>query len=367
MLSYLEIAELLYNEFEQKHPDVIKTIVSQAKYDYEYAPQQMAVDQYSQIAKELKKNIHFVPNIKLFGEKKFEFIKGDLNGAFESIGTHLLDLNIFEISKTTPESRIILSKTIMSLALITEFLFLKARGYICIEFDNPDLEIMLHHTNIDKFNLSDLHLPFNSFYFKTKFLYKDYSTALEENFLVECFINRCTFNQINGAEWQLSIFISDGRKHIPSTIKFNTNQEAMQFGEYMDETLQDNNFYHELKMHIFQRLCFLSLPRSLEYVESKKNILLSLNKSQNKSFKKNKVQVSSLFKDKSYSTKDGSIPRGKINVQFIVRGHFRQQPYGEGSKKNLETRKLKTIWIEPFIKGENEQILDNKKIKIVTK
>lgn len=49
-----------------------------------------------------------------------------------------------------------------------------------------------------------------------------------------------------------------------------------------------------------------------------------------------------------------NFPSGKINVRFIARGHWRNQPYGPGLKKK------KLIWVKPYYQGPDMADLINK-------
>lgn len=66
-----------------------------------------------------------------------------------------------------------------------------------------------------------------------------------------------------------------------------------------------------------------------------------------------KVERLSSPKDRFGRTNQEAIPRDgfALDHRVDVRGHFRMQPYGEGSRKDPSKRKYELIWIDAFQKG----------------
>lgn len=283
--------------------------------------------------------------------------------------------------------------------LLTEFnlaylYWLSGKKHFHIE---DDLANKLVQTDIHKVNASLLKLPFPVVYFtvpedlvRISFIddagESPYHTVAQGAYVLE-------MKKDNKMHWWIAMFFK-----VQSTTTGNSNHGEVSIGirlpildnenifdslnkvlnEYFPENSVSVNaaeYYMNRNNKAIAEQFLILIVNTLLYLQSDKAILEHVedfteqksarnNKKAKKKRKRNKNLVKTsyirigkritidnkhkqVYKSFNY-LKDEPKKRREFNGQWIVRGHWRNQPYGEGLLK----RKL--IWIEPFIKGVGE-------------
>jgi len=229
-------------------------------------------------------------------------------------------------------------------------------GSPILNIENESLIQMLRDTDIKPGMLRSVQLPFNEFVIC--FSYK--------GFTFEAIVNKISFNEkymklqsesdIGKSFYAASAFMykSGGKKSIVEMYDLDVSSVNTEFKIHNDGIPLQNQEIMMESVKIFNGLfLYLSLPRTVEYIDGhKKDIRKSI-----QSLKKN-FQPANLFNDIQYSYSQNKTKQpGSGKQSHLVRGHFRNQPFG--SKKDPKHR---TQWIEPYFTG-NENI-KSKSIKV---
>lgn len=231
-----------------------------------------------------------------------------------------------------------------------------------------DIEINLEQKEVWNEDLSTkliTNIPLNSI----KFPYKNfcinvgnYNWTLDNQRIVHIYVSILNFVD-NQEDNRITILLIPEKATSSDIFNLYLNQsinENYQNSEYLNE----NN----KKEIIFIVGRIVSICMYLEnFKNDKKRIVLSARKI--KKNKKKQINEDKLIRTikliqpiddiiESYSL-DGEKSKKEYNKAFWVRGHFRQQSY----KNDKKERYNKLIWIDPFIKGKDKELL-KKVIKI---
>ncbi|CAI8921812.1 hypothetical protein [Priestia megaterium] len=255
-----------------------------------------------------------------------------------------------------------------------------------------DLANMLVQTDVHKVKSSLIKLPFDSTYFTVpNDLVQIELTDDEGETAYTCYAEGAYVSEIkdenNNTFLRISMFNNvrneknpekkEGQISVKLLLPINEREDVFNFLErHLDEMLplpptkDVNDYYMKLHYRIIAKRFILLIVNSLLYLQSDKAVLEHVNVNKNKiENKKHKKKRSKRSADNSYirigkkvtinpsykkvyeklntlDSEDNN--RNQYRGQWIVRGHWRNQPYGEG----LSQRKL--IWIEPYVKGIGE-------------
>jgi len=254
-----------------------------------------------------------------------------------------------------------------------------------------DLANMLVQTDIHKVKSSSIKLPFDSTYFTVPNDLVHIDLTDEGEVIYSCYAEGAYVSEIRDEKNNTYLRISmlsnvknkknpekkDGQIGVNLLLPINETEDVFNFLErHLDEmfpltpTKDVNDYYIKQHYRIIAKRFILLIINSLLYLQSDKAVLehvnVNKNKIENKTSKKKrskknadnsyirigkKVTINPSYKkvyEKLNTLESEDNNRKQYRGQWIVRGHWRNQPYGEG----LSQRKL--IWIEPYVKGIGE-------------
>lgn len=230
-----------------------------------------------------------------------------------------------------------------------------------IGIDNQDLILMLRDTDIHPEMLRKAQLPFGEFV--VCFEYK--------NYLFEAYIAKITIDSSYMKTDNIEGLVDGDFFYSASGFMYKSGGKKPIVELYdMDVSSTNNNFKffsnedkggipvgrQEIMLEavkIFNGLfLYLSLPRTVEYISKKNSVI----KKGVRNLKKN-TQPAYLFSDIQYSYQSNSNSNGGSKKAHLVRGHFRNQPFGKRTDPEYRTQ-----WIEPYFTGDGEA--GNKEYKL---
>ena len=252
-----------------------------------------------------------------------------------------------------------------------------------------DLANMLVQTDVHKVKSSSIKLPFDSTYFTVPSDLVRIEITDEGEVVYRCYAEGAYVSSIKDGNDNTYLRISmfnnvkneknpkekEGQIGVNLLLPINETDDVFTVLERrLDEMLPltptkgMDDYYIKRNYRVIAKRFVLLIINSLLYLQSDKAVLESVNanKIENKKYKKKrskrsadnsyirigkKVTINPSYKkvyEKLNTLDSEGNNRKQYRGQWIVRGHWRNQPYGEG----LSQRKL--IWIEPYVKGIGE-------------
>jgi len=168
-------------------------------------------------------------------------------------------------------------------------------------------------------------------------------------------------NEKNAPEWEIALtgfffndedYIENIMINLKKSVALEKSATHRKHGRFMFD-LDDTDIRNMVNL-FFNTVLYVNDP-TREKIETERHCVRSMKHPSTGKFKKTEYIV--LKPPKSYV----SLNKGtgeKIDKRFVVRGHWRNQPYGEGGK----LRKL--LWIKPFWKGPELSEIVKKKYSV---
>lgn len=240
-------------------------------------------------------------------------------------------------------------------------------GNILISVTNQSLINMLLDTDIDdNLDLTSIKYPFKSFFLCFPVIEADTKLLNEIFFDIDNKIKINLFTSFDESGPSTYKAISDN--FLLGTFTFSTIEELK--NNVLQNISTDDKeklgkatplFNKALPMHYYtlsaKLLFFLSTHKASEVIERERKTILD-NGKKYQSQKVKKIYPVNLFSNTSYRYKGDFDNIGSKKSAHLVRGHFRNQPFGESRSQS------RIIWIEPFFKGIGDDEIKEKIYKI---
>ncbi|MBX9866328.1 MAG: hypothetical protein K2Y14_05395 [Burkholderiales bacterium] len=211
--------------------------------------------------------------------------------------------------------------------------------------DNHELLEMLENTDIEpELEFESIHLPFDDFFLKFRHDLGD----------VEVLISKSHKEYAIYGMGLLENYLDENSQMVGGT--FTKTGNKVIYSHDSDAESESGN--KKLERLLAKILFFLSIQKSKDYIEKKSERYLRAVPLLTKSTI-SPITTIKLFDDVVYKYENKAKEAGGTKAPHLVRGHFRNQPYG--TKGN---QKIRIIWLEPYFTGDSGTIKSSKTYRL---
>ncbi|MCL4432794.1 MAG: hypothetical protein M1300_10800 [Epsilonproteobacteria bacterium] len=237
-------------------------------------------------------------------------------------------------------------------------LFIHALHNSCpvIAIDNEPLINMLRDTDVTPDLLQNVRLPFDEFVICFQYRGWNFEAVAAKTRLDDSYMEVKNLSIKVGDPFYSAngyMYKTGGKRAVTKLYDMDVSTTNQKFEIFIPIPTEDREIMLEA-VRIFNGIfLYLSLPRSVDYINKHSSMI----KKGAKAIKKSS-QPTYLFNDVRYVYVDQNSDSETHKRSHLVRGHFRNQPYGK-----RENPEYKTIWIEPYF-TVGEQTGTNKAYKL---
>lgn len=229
------------------------------------------------------------------------------------------------------------------------FIHALSNNHPVISIDNPDLINMLRDTDVTPELLQNVKLPFEEFVICFQYRGWNFEAVAAKTMLDDSYMEVKNLTIKAGDPFYSAkgyMYRTGGKKAVTELYDMDVSTTNQKFEIYV-QMKEDRKEIMLEAVKIFNGLfLYLSLPRSVEYIERNASRIRKGAKLIKKS-----SSPTYLFNDIRYLyPSDHNETGDQQKRSHLVRGHFRNQPYGKREKPEY-----KTIWIEPYFTSGNEK------------
>lgn len=228
-------------------------------------------------------------------------------------------------------------------------------GYISIKLEKEDWNESFSMEALAEIPLNSVKFPYKSFSIETSNYDWSYNGERVERIIFTMFDKSTTENEASDANYLLVLVHSNNLRTADSIIALNSDYSLKDNVKDTDNGFK-NGIYNDLAFFLGR---VISVAMYMEHFKADRNRVIE------KTIKINRNPKEAVFRDiltKEYKLMQpkSSISyaiegkeRGKNNVSFVVRGHWRNQSYKDSETKE---RYNKPKWIDPYFKGEGKEM-----------